>query len=55
MKKKFLVFSVVVFLISVFYKVLVRRNLSRSPIKLAFLCPNGSYINVRTVFKEPGK
>lgn len=54
MKKKFLIFSVVVLLMSVFYKILVRRNLSRSPINLAFLRPNGSYIKVRTVLKEPG-
>lgn len=55
MKKKFLIFSVVVLLISFFYKILVRRNLNRGPINLAFLRPNGSYINVRTVLKEPGK
>lgn len=55
MKKKFLIFSVVVLLVSFFYKILVRRNLSRGPINLAFLRPNGSYINVRTILKEPGK
>lgn len=55
MKKKFFIFSIVVLLISVFYKILVRRNLSRSPIDLAFFSPNGSYVNVRTVLKEPDK
>lgn len=53
MKKKIFIFSVVVLLISVCYKILVRRNLSKDPIKLSFLRPNSSYINVRTIFKEP--
>lgn len=55
MKKNFFIFSVVVLLISVFYKILVRRNLSKSPIKFALFRPNGSYISARTIFKEPGK
>lgn len=55
MKKKFFIFSVVVLLISVFYKILVIRNRSRFNFGPTFIRPNGSYIKARTIFREPEK
>ena len=49
MKKKFFIFSVVILLISVFYKILVWRNVKNSPIKFAFFRPNGSYVGLGTI------
>ena len=55
MKKKFFIFSVVVLLISVLYKMLVIRNRSRFNFGPTFVRPNGSYIKLRTALRKPGQ
>ncbi len=56
MKKK-IFFIVVILIFAPFaYKAQVRRNLRRCPIgSMLFFRPNGSFVNVRTIIKEPGK
>ena len=54
MKKKIFIFSIVVFLISIIYKILVIRNRSRFHFGPTLIRPNGSFIKTRTPFKEPG-
>lgn len=51
MKKKIFIFSVVVLLVSVLYKILVWRNVKNSPIKFALFRPNGSYVGLGTIAK----
>ena len=55
MKKKIFILCVAILLVSCIYKVLVIRNVSRSPLKLTFFTPNGSHVNIRTIIHEPGK
>lgn len=53
-KKHFILYALVLtFLISCIRKILVLRNVQKSPIGFTFLRPNGSYINFRTVVKKP--
>ena len=55
MKKKIFIFCVLALLISYFSKILARRKQNIIPINICFVRPNGSPVNVRTVFKKPGQ
>ena len=54
MKKKIFVLGIIVLLISDL-KILARRRRNIIPINICFVRPNGSHVNMRTVFKEPGQ
>lgn len=53
--KKFLIILPLILLMPRIYWTLVRRNLRRGPSLFSFSRPNGSRINIRAIFKEPGK
>lgn len=55
MKKKLFVLGIIALLISFFMKMSARKKRNIIPINLCFVRPNGSHVNVRTVFKEPGQ
>lgn len=55
MKKKIFILCVAVWLISIFYRLLVRKNQKLIPINMRFFRPNGSLVNIRTIIPEPGK
>lgn len=55
MKKKIFIFFTFVLLISSFVKMLARKNRKINPIGIRFVRQDGSHVNMRTVFKEPGQ
>lgn len=55
MKKKIFVLGIIVLLMSSFVKMLARRNRNINPIGIRFVRQDGSHVNMRTVFKEPGQ
>lgn len=55
MKKKYIILCAVFLLIPCIYKLLVRKNVLKSPSRVAFFTPNGSHVNIRTIIHEPGK
>ena len=54
MKKKIFVLGIIVLLIS-YLKMLARKNRNINPIGIRFVRQDGSHVNMRTVFKEPGQ
>ena len=53
--KKLLVILLLILLMPRIYWALVRRNLRRGPSCFNFSRPNGSRVNIRAIFKEPGR
>ena len=55
MKKRLFIFGIIALLISFLVKILARRNRNINPIGIRFVRQDGSHVNMRTVFKEPGQ
>lgn len=53
--KKFLIILPLILLMPRIYWALVRRNLRRGPRLFSFSRPNSSRVNIRAIFKKPGR